>query len=239
MKILVTNDDGIYAEGIKVLVHWARKLGEVTVVAPRIEQSAKSQSIDIHNPFAIRPAEWMEGVEAYAIDSTPADCIRVAQAWLGREFDLVLSGINRGYNLGWDIVYSATCGAIFEAAYNNWPAIAFSTWPKDTAAAASNLDRIYNYILKNRLLEHCRLLNVNIPPEAGSILWTRQAGPYYRDRYLEAGEQLIRADGYSVYKGTFDPSLDLDAVMNGHISVSPLTVSRTDEKAFQLFSPAE
>ena len=239
MKILITNDDGIYAEGIKILTHWARKLGDVTVVAPRLEQSAKSQSIDIHHPFAIRQAEWMEGVEAYAIDSTPADCIRVAQAWLGREFDLVLSGINRGYNLGWDIVYSATCGAIFEAAYNHWPAIAFSTWPNDTAAASANLDRVYDYIQKNRLLENCQMLNVNIPPEGGSILWTRQAGPYYRDRYLSAGKDLIQADGYSVYRGTFDPSLDLDAVMNGHISVSPLTVNRTDLPAFHRLSPTE
>ena len=239
MNILVTNDDGIYAEGIKVLAEWAKKLGNVTVVAPRLQQSAKSQSIDIHDPFAVRPAEWMDGVEAYAVDSTPADCIRVAQAYLGREFDLVFSGINRGYNLGWDIVYSATCGAIFEAAYNGWPSIAFSTWPNDTVTAASNLDRIYAYIMKNRLLEFCPLLNVNIPPEAGEILWTRQAGPYYRDLYKDLGDYMIMAEGYSVYKGTFDPSLDLDAVMNGHISISPLTVSRTDENAFKRLSPHE
>lgn len=239
MNILVTNDDGIYAEGVKILAEWAKKLGNVTVVAPRLQQSAKSQSIDIHDSFAVRPAEWMDGVEAYAVDSTPADCIRVAQAYLDRKFDLVFSGINRGYNLGWDIVYSATCGAIFEAAYNSWPAIAFSTWPNDTVAAASNLDRIYSYIWKNRLLESCPLLNVNIPPEAGPILWTRQAGPYYRDRYLDLGDHMVKAEGYSVYQGTFDPSLDLDAVMNGHISISPLTVSRTDDNAFRMLSPRE
>ena len=233
MKILITNDDGIYAEGIKVLASWAKKLGDVTVVAPRMQQSAGSQSINIHTPFAVRPAEWMEGVTAYAIDSSPADCIRIAEAYLKEPFDLVLSGINRGFNVGWDIVYSATCGAIFEAAYSGWPAIAFSTWPEDTLTAAASLDRIYDYIQKNGLLRRCPLLNINIPPEGKEILWTRQAGPYYRDRYRELGDQMVQAEGYSVYKGSFNPELDLDAVMNGHISISPLTVCRTDLIAYE------
>ena len=235
MKILITNDDGIHAEGIEILAEWARKLGEVTVVAPLVEQSAKSQSIDIHAPFPLLKVDFPYGIPAYAVGSTPADCIRVADAALMLDYDLVFSGINRGFNVGWDIVYSATCGAIFEAAYSGKHAVAFSTSPDGFPAVRKSLDRVWEYIGTHRLLEQASLLNVNIaPPGDGDIYWTRQAGPYYRDRYDHPDTDLVKAVGYSVYKGTFDPELDLDVVMNGHISVTPLTVNRTDLTAYRL-----
>ena len=234
MRILITNDDGIHSEGIEILAAWARKLGEVTVVAPLVEQSAKSQSIDIHAPFPVVKVEFPYDIPAWAVGSTPADCIRVADAGLFLDYDIVFSGINRGFNVGWDIVYSATCGAIFEAAYSGKKAVAFSTSPDGFPTVGSALDRIWDYVQTKRLLEATDLLNVNIaPPANGTIYWTRQAGPYYRDRYESRGGDLLQAVGYSVYKGTFDPELDLDVVMNGHISVTPLTVNRTDREAYR------
>ena len=94
MKILITNDDGVFAPGIDALVKWAKRLGEVTVVAPKVEQSGKSHSIEFTKPVEIRPVELWDGVRAYAMDSTPADCVRFGICGLGESYDLVLSGIN-------------------------------------------------------------------------------------------------------------------------------------------------
>ncbi|MDY5355805.1 MAG: 5'/3'-nucleotidase SurE, partial [Eubacteriales bacterium] len=127
MKILLTNDDGIGARGIRVLCDFAETLGEVTVVAPKTEQSAKSHGINIHSEMEIKEVDFPGAVRAFAVDSTPADCVRFALLGLGEKFDLVLSGINCGLNIGTDIVYSGTVGAIFEAAAEGVPAVAVST----------------------------------------------------------------------------------------------------------------
>ena len=100
MRILVTNDDGIRAPGIEILANWARKIGDVTVVAPKVEQSAKSHSINIHTAFEVKKVSWLDGIDCYSVDSSPSDCIRFAYNGLNMEFDLVLSGINRGFNVG-------------------------------------------------------------------------------------------------------------------------------------------
>ncbi|MBQ6076172.1 MAG: 5'/3'-nucleotidase SurE [Lachnospiraceae bacterium] len=233
MNILVVNDDGIEAAGIRVLAGWARKLGDVTVVAPRTQQSAKSHSINIQTAFRVESVDWLPGVKAVSVDSTPADCVRVAERYLRGQYDLVLAGINRGYNMGSDIAYSGTCAAISEAAYAGWRAVAFSTWPDSCETAGRHLDRIWAFIEQHNLLDICPLLNVNIPPEGGGILITRQGGTYFRDTYDEQEDRTIKARGFSVYDGSFDPQIDYDAVFNGRISVTPLSVDRTDLEAFR------
>ena len=125
MRILITNDDGISAEGIRVLCQWAKTKGEVTVVAPKVEQSGKSHAIDFTRPIEIKRVELMDGVEAYSMDSSPADCVRFAVLGMMGKFDIIFSGINRGFNLGKDIVYSGTAGAIFEGGRLGIPGIAF------------------------------------------------------------------------------------------------------------------
>ena len=115
MKILIVNDDGIHAPGIMHLAKWATKLGDVTVIAPKREQSGKSHSINIVDSFEIKTVEFLPDVKAYRVDSSPSDCSRFGILGLKQEYDLVLSGINNGYNMGRDIVYSGTVGAIFEA----------------------------------------------------------------------------------------------------------------------------
>ena len=113
MRILIVNDDGIDTLGIRLLATWAKKYGEVTVVAPKVEQSGKSQAIEFVQPVEIKKVPFMEGVTAYSMASTPADCVRFGFVGLNQTYDLVLSGINRGVNVGSDIVYSGTVGAIF------------------------------------------------------------------------------------------------------------------------------
>lgn len=227
MNILVTNDDSISAAQLLPLIRWCQKLGNVTTVVPRYEQSGKSHSIELHKPFTVEQIQLSADVTVHALDSSPADCVRYAVLGLGMEFDLVISGINRGYNIGTDVMYSGTVAAIFEATLLGVPAIAFSTSPGYYENALCHLDEIYDFIQKRKLLDIHSTYNINIPPEGKDILITRQGGPYYSDDFLiENG--LCTPQGKCVYVPTEDLSLDTNAVMNGHISITPLTVIRTD-----------
>lgn len=236
MRILVTNDDGIRAPGIEILAKWATKLGDVTIVAPKVEQSAKSHSINIHTSFEVRKVDWLEGIECWSVDSSPSDCVRIANTGLDREFDLVLSGINRGLNVGEDIAYSGTDAAIFEAAYFKCRAIAFSTIPETFDGAARSLDKIYDHMTRNRYFDFNPIWNVNIPADPKGILLTRQGNAFFKDTFKETEPDMFMACGYSTYKGTRNLDEDLDAVMNGYVSVTPLTVDRTAIEAYRKLS---
>jgi 5'-nucleotidase len=236
MRILVTNDDGIRAPGIEILANWARKIGDVTVVAPKVEQSAKSHSINIHTAFEVKKVSWLDGIDCYSVDSSPSDCIRFAYNGLNMEFDLVLSGINRGFNVGEDIAYSGTDAAIFEAAYFKCNAIAFSTVPESFEWAQKSLDMCYDHIVSNRYLDHNPIWNVNIPENPKGILLTRQGNAYYKDNFKEVSPGMFIACGYSIYQGTQNLDEDLDAIMNGYISITPLTVNRTAMEAYRKLS---
>ena len=163
MRILVTNDDGINSPVLVPLVRWAKKFGDVTVVAPKIEQSGKSHGIDIINPFEVKKVVLSDDIEGYSVNSTPADCVRFAVLGLKEKYDFVISGINKGYNIGRDIVYSGTVGAIFEAQNFGIPAMAISTDFTSFESAIENLDLVGEYIAKNELYKYSSLYNVNIP----------------------------------------------------------------------------
>ncbi len=234
MKILITNDDGIHAPGLPALVRWAQKLGEVTVLAPKTEQSAKSHGINIHTAFEVRPVELFPGVRAYSVDSTPADCVRFAVLGMKERFDLVLSGINRGLNIGSDIMYSGTVAAVFEAAALGMAGIALSTPPEYYDRAAAHLDEVADFFRTHALLEKCRIYNVNIPASHNGFRITRQGGAYYSDDFLPCPDHMQHPQGRDVFRpcGSFEP--DTDAVLVGHyISVMPLTADRTDLEVYR------
>ena len=233
MRILITNDDGIQGEGLLHLVKWAQKLGEVVVAAPKVEQSAKSHSIQIHDRFEVKKAEYLPGVSAYAVDSSPADCVRVLTLGMHEQFDLVLSGINRGLNVGSDIMYSGTVAAVFEASALGLKAIALSTEPKSISTAWEHLDRVWEYFCKHDLLSKHDVYNVNIPAGAGDIRITRQGGPYYSDDFLPEENDLYRPMGKPVYQPS-NSCLDTDTVLTDHmISVMPLTTQRVDLAVYE------
>ena len=233
MKILITNDDGIFAPGIRTLCEFARTKGEVTVVAPKVEQSGKSHAIDFTRSIEIKEVELMEGVRAFSMDSTPADCIRFAYFGLGEKFDLILSGINRGFNLGKDIVYSGTAGAIFEGARLGIPGIAFSTHPNGFEAAEKYLDRAYSYIVDGGLLDKNFLYNVNIPEGDGEIFITHQGGIYFHDEFFYRGNNIWEQGGHIINDKEGDPTTDTDTVRDGHISITPLRHDRTNYDVFK------
>ena len=233
MKILVTNDDGIEAEGIKILASWARKLGDVTVSAPKMQQSAKSHAINFRDHIEVHKVPYIEGVTAYVVDSTPVDSARFAILGLKKHFDLVLSGVNKGFNIGEDILYSGTMANIFEASLHGYKGIAFSTDPRDFSEATKRLDEIYDYFVKHDLLSHNDIYNVNIPLNSKGIKWTRQGGAYFTDEFVKIDDTHYHQEGHSIYKLNTDYTLDTDAVMNGYIAITPMSTRRDNTAVFE------
>ena len=233
MRIAITNDDGIHGEGLLQLVRWAQKLGEVTVFAPKYEQSGKSHTIEIHKEFEVTEVPYLPGVTAYAVDSSPADCVRIAVLGMHKQFDLVLSGINKGLNIGSDIMYSGTVAAVFEAAALGIRAIAFSTEPKSINTVGQHLDRVWAFLQQHRLLEKHSIYNINIPAQPDGIRITRQGGPYFSDDFLPQENGMYLPSGKCVYAPSEESGLDTDAVLtHKHISIMPLTVQRTDLQVY-------
>lgn len=229
MKILVTNDDGILSEGLTIVAEWATKLGEVWIVAPKQQQSGKSHAITIHSPFAVEKVSLGIGeVAAYAVDSTPVDCVRFATLGLHQSFDLIISGINKGYNLGEDILYSGTVGALFEAKLRNTCGIAFSTEYTTFEYAKANLDAVWQFVISNRLFESNGIFNVNIPPEPRGILLTRQGGAYFSDDWQDLGDGTWQQKGFCVHENHHDRTLDTDATIDGFVTITPMTIDRSN-----------
>jgi 5'-nucleotidase len=238
--ILITNDDGIYAEGLRALVVALQDLGTVSVVAPSQERSAAGQSLTLRQPiFAEQVAE-----REWSIEGTPTDAMIVAIHRLFPEKpDLVVSGINRGGNLGENIFYSGTVGAAMEAVINHVPALAisavFRTGKFDYAGTAQFTRHLAQTVLEKGLPAGV-MLNVNVPPNwNGAVRFTRQskkvtrsvlqegADPRGRKFYWISEEELI---------GGVDADSDYAAVFAGAVSITPLQLERTHEAAFQQLS---
>ncbi len=236
MKILITNDDGINAPGIRLLAAWAKKLGEVTVVAPKVEQSAMSHAIDFVNPQEIKRVEFIDGVTAYSMSSTPADCVRFGVLGLQDKFDLVLSGINYGVNVGQDIVYSGTVAAVFEAARLGIKGIAFSTFPHSQKEAAQYFDMAYDFIVSQNLFDETLIYNVNIPDKVSDIRITRQGSHYFSDGFVHDEGDMYHQEGEPVPDVCpNDLNRDTVAILNQTISVTPLIATRTDMAVFEKY----
>jgi len=234
MRILITNDDGIESSVLPTFVEWAKKYGEVTVVVPAEEQSGKSQAIDFRNNPKVQKVDLCEGCDVYSMTSTPADCVRFAVLGLHKEYDIVFSGINKGYNLGDDISYSGTVGAICEASRLKMKGIAFSTDFTTFEYALQEIDDAYNFILENRLLEHSELLNVNFPiRKSRGIAITLQGGAYYSDEFVHLGEGVYLQTGDPVVYEGDDLTEDIHAIANGYISITPLTSSKNNYPAYE------
>ena len=229
MRILITNDDSITASQLLPLIRFCQTLGEVTVVVPKVEQSGKSHGIDIHDPFRVQQISLADDVTAWAVESTPADCVRFAVLGMEWQFDLVISGINRGFNIGSDILYSGTVSAACEGVLLGIPAIALSTSFENYEHATQHLSEVFDFINEHKLLERHNAYNINIPASPLGVRITHQGGPYYSDTFPCVGEEgLYQASGICVHVNGGDLTLDTDAVISGYISIMPLTVNRTD-----------
>ena len=203
-------------------------------MVPKYEQSGKSHSIEIRKAFEVKKIEIEPGIEAYTVDSAPADCVRYAVLGLGINFDLVISGINRGLNIGIDMLYSGTAAGLFEAGCFGIPAISISTEPESFDDALANLDTIYDFFVENKLLEKHSLYNVNIPINNKGIRITRQGGRYYSDDFIPEDNHMVRPQGKPVFEPCGCEEVDTDAVLYyKYISISPMTIIRTDNQIFE------
>ena len=231
MNILITNDDSIHAPGIAMLARIAAQLGQVTVVAPAEQCSAMSQKLTIHGRMKLEKAEFPVPVAgAWSLSGTPVDCVKVAlNHLLPEKPDLVLSGINNGYNTGADIAYSGTLGAAFEAVRCGVPAIALSAAGDDYLPGAEP----YLLSILQELLETGfqpgMVWNVNFPavktkpPRA--ILRDRKPAPVslYRETYIEEvqndGTRVLSCKGVLTPVEALPEGSDGWAVKNGCISI--------------------
>lgn len=234
MKILVVNDDSIKAEGLKFLAEKAIQLGEVIIVAPKEEQSGKSHAINIKSGMKFSQIEdLVPGVKTYVVDSTPADCVRFATHYLQYEYDIVFSGVNNGFNLGEDIMYSGTVAGASEGALSKKQGIAFSTLYNDLSGAIKYFDMTFEYINKNKLLQKGSLYNVNFPAEAKGIKITHQGNTHFDTRFELNGMEVI-PKGRPYFEKDFEKAhSDVTAIINGYISITPITVNRTDYEVIE------
>ncbi len=234
MLALLTNDDGYEAEGLRRLADEIRKLCEVLVVAPHVDQSASGHSLTLQRPLRINKING----DFYSVDGTPTDAVMVALYGIlkHKRPDIILSGINRGSNMGDDVTYSGTVSAAFEGAILGIPSIALSSIETDNvnhSAMARFARKLTKKVLENGLPDFT-LLNVNLPnPPAGGykgVQVTRLGKRVYRDVVIEnidpRGKKYYWIAGEPEWSES-DQS-DYSAVMAGYVSITPLKMDMTD-----------
>lgn len=233
MRILIVNDDGINAPGIEVLARAALKFGEVWVVAPARQCSGMSQHLTILKEMELKAVDFPLPVAgAWSLDGTPADCVKLGLELLPGRPDYVFSGVNDGWNCGYDIAYSGTIGACCEAVLNGVPAIAFSApFGEGFDIAEAYMPAVIEELLKCGQGEG-EIWNVNFPggdPSAlrgvlrdRRIAQTQLYKGFYSARADEAGRQMYSQTVKCIERGLAGDGSDVAAVLDGYISVGKL-----------------
>ncbi len=246
--ILVTNDDGIGAPGLSVLARALSHVGRVVIIAPDADKSASSHALTLKHPLRVR----CHARDVYSVDGTPTDCVNLGIFNLMEEkVDLVISGINTGYNLGDDVTYSGTVAAAFEGTLLGFPSLAISraspraeppgpSWirePEEHYEAAAG----FTVTLARRVLEmgmpEDTLLNVNVPlPPLRGVRCTRLGKRIYKEGVIErvdpSGRQYYWIGG-TPPEWIEDPRSDQAAVSEGCVSITPLHLDLTNDRVLQ------
>jgi 5'-nucleotidase len=245
-RILLSNDDGIFAPGLLALRKALADAGfQVTTVAPDRPRSASSHAITLHKPLRVAEVELADGSPGYAVSGTPSDCALIGLDEITKgEVDLVVSGINHGPNVGWDLIYSGTVAAAMEATILGFKAIAVSTSSYDKhlhyeTAARFIAQKLAPQVIKNGIPAGT-LLNVNVPnlPEAEilGVKLCQQGERRYIDRVMKRDDPMGRP--YYWVGGKPDgaagrPGTDIEAVDSGFISVTPIDMDLTNQPLMQ------
>lgn len=242
--ILITNDDGITAPGIRNLVNAVKDLGEVIVVAPDSPQSGMGHAITIGEPLRLHKSNVFDGIDSWECSGTPVDCVKLARdKILHRKPDLCLSGINHGANHSINIIYSGTMSAAMEAAIEGIPSVGFSlldfSYDADFSIAGHVARTIAGQMLQTAMPAHT-LLNVNIPKVYGEefkgIRICRQAYAKWQEEFDHRVDP--RGKDYYWMTGKFmnmdeREDTDVQALQNGYASVVPIKFDFTDERMKQ------
>lgn len=234
MRILISNDDGIYSPGLVALAKAASRFGDVRIVAPAVEQSSMAQAITSSRPLRIRHVSLQGAPEAYSVDGTPSDCVALgSHAW--GKVDIVFSGINLGLNIGNAMWHSGTLAAAKQAALLGIRGIAFSAPAIDGVTDYDPIQPWLERVIGALLPTSLPLLNVNFPAQPRDIAWTRQSvrryeggivptkDPYGRDLYWFAPTPIQDTE----------PGTDHHAVEAGIVSITPLRLDLTDDVALR------
>jgi 5'-nucleotidase len=235
MRILVSNDDGVYSPGIAALARSATKFGDVRVVAPDVEQSSAGHAITASRPVRFRPTHIFDDIEAYRVNGTPADCVALGINQWDR-VDVVLSGINLGLNLGNATWHSGTLAAAKQAVLLGIRGIALSAPVDDETSDFSVLSPWIDQTLELLLgSDEAKLVNVNFPSDPQGLRWTAQAVDQYNGKVVPDEDPA----GRPVFWFTVVPlekhreGTDLWAVEQGYVSLTPLRLDLTDYEALQ------
>ncbi|MFZ5354176.1 MAG: 5'/3'-nucleotidase SurE [Bacillota bacterium] len=240
MKILVANDDGITSKGLYSLACNMKDLGKVFVVAPESNQSAIGHAITMHDPLRSKRVDYFGAdIDAWWVNGTPADCIKLGIESLMKEKpDLIVSGINRGENLGTDVLYSGTVSAAIEGCIFGVPSIAFSyeDFSAESFEAAGQIAaKIAEAAYKNGISENT-VLNVNIPrfnslEEIKGIKITKLGVKIYKNNF----EERLDPRGNTYYwltgelqESEIEENTDIEAIRNKYVSVTPIKIDLTD-----------
>ncbi len=238
-SILISNDDGIHARGLLTLVEEIKKIATVTVVAPATQQSAVGHAITVHNPLRAHKVEKNGELFGYAVDGTPADCIKLAvNALLPQKPDLVLSGINHGSNTAVSVMYSGTVSAATEGTILGIPSIAISLTtfaPDADFSFAAQFARTLSATVMQKGLPKGTLLNVNVPAvpreEIKGVVVTRQGKSIWNDEFEARRDPSNRE--YFWLKGDLleldiHDDVDQKAISDNKISITPIQYDLTD-----------
>lgn len=234
--ILVTNDDGIHAKGLRELVEVMQFFGEVVVISSEVSMSGKACGITVDQPLRAVPVEMIHGVKTYKCNGTPVDCVKLSfNSLLDRKPDYVVSGINHGANSSISIIYSGTMGAAIEGGLHGVPSIGFSlddySPDADFSKAKLIVARVFQSVVENGIPEFT-CLNVNIPKgKPDGIKICRQA----HGKWVEEFEKRVDPHGreYHWLAGYFqnleegNEETDITALQNNYVSVVPVRVDMT------------
>lgn len=245
MNILITNDDGIQADGLIELAKAIKDVANVYVVAPDTQRSATGHAITIHNPIMINEEYIDDNIKAYSISGTPADCVKLGIESIFKDvnIDLVLSGINNGANLGTDVIYSGTVSAAIEGLIQNKPSIAISydsfKVSKEKYKKAS--DYVVNLVnnIKNdmHIFDDC-ILNVNIPDKDVkgfkiTKLGIRKYENDIEERLSPYGKRYVWIGG-KIKEIVQEENSDISATENGYISITPINIEMTNMNKIEI-----
>lgn len=230
MRILVSNDDGVHSPGIHTLARVAQRFGDVRVVAPDVEQSAMSHAITVRRPLHYHRTR-IDGLEAYRVDGTPADCVAMgAHHW--DRVDLVLTGINLGLNIGHNIWHSGTVAAAKQASFLGIPAIAFSAPVGEEEPDFGIYEQAVADVIELFLAtDDVPLLNVNFADRPGELRWTRMSVRHYEGLVIPGEDPMGRRHYWFAERPRerVEEGTDRWAIEHGHVSLTPLRLDLTDD----------
>lgn len=230
MHILLVNDDGIYAQGIRTLASVLARKHRVTVVAPHAEMSGTGHAVTFNRHIQCTKLQIVQGADCYAITGTPADCAKFGYEYIlqGQQVDCLISGINNGYNLGTDVVYSGTVNAALEGAELRLPSIAISQnyGLPHYIYAAQFLDRNLEQLLQRIPQDNATILSINVPHCDADLIrgvrFCRTGVRRYDDCYHADGARGYYITGKPLYDATNAEDSDVICAEQGYVTISPI-----------------